>query len=259
MTITDIDDIKSLTITSVVWFEAPVRSEWDDRKQNEHCLAFGLTGNGVHTFKDGRILDFKKNTILYLKENDPYHVKLPDGQICIAIHFQINEKLADKSELLIPKELSSFHSLFLDIEKTYANKRNGWKLYCKGLFFQILSLIAKGKENNSLTPWQRDKIVTATEFMHKHITEFDLNIEHISNDAGISVQYFRRLFHIYHGISPIEYIRNYKIQRAKDMLHLSYLMIGDVAEKLGFPDIYYFSRVFKQVTGLTPSEYRNTL
>jgi two-component system response regulator YesN len=50
-----------------------------------------------------------------------------------------------------------------------------------------------------------------------------------------------------------------KVDLAKNLLKIGYLSISDIASMSGYENIYYFSRVFKESTGMTPTEYRKNL
>ena len=71
----------------------------------------------------------------------------------------------------------------------------------------------------------------------------------------MSESYFRRIFLKNYGISPIKYINNLKIERAKELLTSGLYTVSDVAELSGFHDESYFSREFKKHSGKTPKEY----
>ncbi|NCU25870.1 AraC family transcriptional regulator [Candidatus Nomurabacteria bacterium] len=58
------------------------------------------------------------------------------------------------------------------------------------------------------------------------------------------------------GIPPIEYINSLRIEMSKKLLEADEMQIKQVAASVGFKTSYYFSRIFRQKTGLSPSEYR---
>ncbi|MCF7817417.1 MAG: helix-turn-helix transcriptional regulator [Kiritimatiellales bacterium] len=72
----------------------------------------------------------------------------------------------------------------------------------------------------------------------------------------ISKDYLRHLFRHYADQSPMRTIITTRIEHAKDLLHNDELTVAMVAEECGFESIYYFSRLFKEVTGQTPSGFR---
>ena len=65
-----------------------------------------------------------------------------------------------------------------------------------------------------------------------------------------------KLFKAAYGITPYAYFLNEKIKLAKDMLLFTNLSVKQIANRLSFADEYYFSNVFKQKTGVSPTKYR---
>ena len=72
----------------------------------------------------------------------------------------------------------------------------------------------------------------------------------------MSVKYFTRLFSLYYGMTPKKYILTLQIDLAKNLLGHSVMQITDIAASCGFTDVSSFSKTFKQMTGMTPSDYR---
>jgi AraC-like DNA-binding protein len=82
-----------------------------------------------------------------------------------------------------------------------------------------------------------------------------LDMQELAAAVGLSYRHFRRLFLQFTGLPPNQYLLNLRINRAKRLLEES-LTIEQVALRSGFTDPYYFSRVFKQKTGITPAKWR---
>ena len=83
----------------------------------------------------------------------------------------------------------------------------------------------------------------------------------IKNDTlaaliGVSNVYFRKLFVQVTGMSPIAYVNSLRIERAKEMLKSDYGSLSDVAQSLGYANLYDFSRAFKKRVGVSPSAYK---
>jgi len=79
--------------------------------------------------------------------------------------------------------------------------------------------------------------------------------EDLAKLTGLSTIYFRRLFTEVFGVSPIAYVHKLRIKKAKEMLKSDYGNITDIAQSLGYLNIYDFSRAFKKHTGISPSKY----
>ena len=78
----------------------------------------------------------------------------------------------------------------------------------------------------------------------------------LAKSFHISDDHFRRLFKRYTGIAPYDYYLELKMRRARHLLHATNLTLKHVARSLGFESEFHFSKVFKQRTGMTPSQWR---
>ncbi|MDB6170124.1 MAG: putative AraC family transcriptional regulator [Verrucomicrobia bacterium] len=81
----------------------------------------------------------------------------------------------------------------------------------------------------------------------------------LARGAGYSVDHFSRVFLKVTRSRPQDYAINARIERARQLLSESDLTIGMIAEALGFRDIFFFSRQFRQKTGQTPTDFRRGL
>lgn len=86
---------------------------------------------------------------------------------------------------------------------------------------------------------------------HKKIT-----LAMLSSRAGLSESQLRRLFQNELHNNPMDYVRSRRIENAKEHLRYSDMNIGQIADTLGFANQHIFSRLFKQQTGISPSQYR---
>jgi AraC-like DNA-binding protein len=84
----------------------------------------------------------------------------------------------------------------------------------------------------------------------------DITPEQIARRVNMSYSWFRRIFREYTKLSPIEYMQELTIQKARSLLLSSEMSIKEIAYELNFSDASYFSARFRKYTGLTPSEYR---
>jgi len=78
----------------------------------------------------------------------------------------------------------------------------------------------------------------------------------MASEVGVTPQHFMRLFKARKGMTPSQFVVHTRIDAAKSLLRESNHTITRIAELLGYTDIYFFSRQFKKVSGMTPSAYR---
>lgn len=99
-----------------------------------------------------------------------------------------------------------------------------------------------------------------TEKAMKYIEEniaADLSLEHIADALHISASHLSRTFKKAAGISLTDYINQFRINKAKELLRSTDIYIYAISEMVGYHDATYFSSMFKKLVGVSPSEYRN--
>lgn len=121
--------------------------------------------------------------------------------------------------------------------------------------YSLLSDILKTVEKKYIPTCREKKILPAIEYIAKNYNKHIRN-DDLASAVNISVVYFRKLFKDITGMSPIKYVRLFKIKKAKEMLKSDYSSITDIALSLGYNNVYDFSRDFKKCTGMSPLKYK---
>ncbi len=99
----------------------------------------------------------------------------------------------------------------------------------------------------------------AIQYIRGHYSE-PLNLDDLARHCGVSKQQLIRYFKAAFKTTPIAYITDYKIARAKDLLfNQPHLTIKEISDELGFNNQHYFTKVFVKTTGESPSEYRSRI
>lgn len=100
-----------------------------------------------------------------------------------------------------------------------------------------------------------DRVLRAMEWMQNRLCD-PLTLEDCARAAGYSVTHFNECFRARNGTTPMQYLRELRIQRACHLLDSTALPVKAVAPAAGYPDPFHFSRAFKATTGMTPTQYR---
>lgn len=98
-------------------------------------------------------------------------------------------------------------------------------------------------------------IANAKNYIMEHITE-DISLESISEKFYLSQYYFSRIFKLKTGENLIDYIVRQKIEKSKQLLKNPKYKVYEISQMVGYQSNRYFTKVFKNHTGYTPSEYR---
>lgn len=99
-------------------------------------------------------------------------------------------------------------------------------------------------------------IMDTLDYIQKHFGDEDMSMTEVSKNVGLSSSWLSTKFKEEVGIGFIEYLNNVRVNEAKKLIDEGNYMIYEVSEKSGFSSSQYFSKIFKQITGLTPNEYK---
>lgn len=101
-----------------------------------------------------------------------------------------------------------------------------------------------------------ENIVQLTkEYILKNYQE-QISLTSVASKFGYSLSYLTKIFIKSTGQSPIKYIRDCRINAAKQLLRNPQIPINIVGKKVGYTDPFHFSKTFKQIVGISPTEYR---
>lgn len=81
-------------------------------------------------------------------------------------------------------------------------------------------------------------------------------VEEMAQTVGISAPHLQKLFKIQTEISPVQYLRTLRLEKARELLENSFKQVSEIGFEVGMVDQSHFTRDFKQKYGSTPSAYR---
>lgn len=157
------------------------------------------------------------------------------------------------------KEAPKVASLILEIFDIMRETKEFYLEEAKGITSALLVNISR--ENNGekvpveINAKEAIPISRALDYITLHYME-PLKVEELANWCHISETHFRRVFFSYMNMSPLEYINLVRVQTACDLLKRTDEPITTIAGKCGFTTLSTFNRNFKQITGVSPSQWR---
>jgi len=189
----------------------------------------------------GLLAQLKKEFHVVEKDVSAYEVKLTYVSLVevIKVHFHNELKEFESTGLEGIKDLrqvnflNDLHDQIVDVVIRIAN-------------IKISILIKKDYSEG---------VLQSINYINTHFSEETLNLTKVAEIIGYSSAYTSRIFKQETGKYLIEYINEVRIWYAKKMLENPKNKVYQVAEKVGYANYNYFSRIFKKITGVSPSEY----
>lgn len=221
-----------------------------------HC-GFIYTEKGCehYNFSSGRI-DAEPGSLIFIPKGEVYTIDLDDEE---SIAFCFDFELSDETHLsplsVCKGAASRLRSLFIDSERIWKRKKVGYKADCMSILYKIIAR-AQRQAFEGIHPKNFAKIKTAVDYLGEHYADRDFKISKLYELSELSPKYFGTLFKAQFGVGPKEYAVSLRIERAKELLQSERLSVTTVSEMVGFSDVYHFSKVFKENTLYSPSEYK---
>ncbi|GBG08961.1 putative AraC family transcriptional regulator [Paenibacillus agaridevorans] len=131
------------------------------------------------------------------------------------------------------------------------------KIYILQVLIYLLRKMENKKESNSSEKWKKSVVKRVQQYIDQNHNRV-LRLSEISQEVSISANYLNSIFKSETGHTIMQYIEDYKIDKAKHYLSETDQSMNAVASSLGYYDQYHFSKIFKKETGLTPTQYRKS-
>lgn len=147
-----------------------------------------------------------------------------------------------------------FLEQFKTIHKIWEEKDFGYIIHAKAMAQILVFELVKELSNRNRHSVSDMQIQEAKTYIDNNYNT-PIRIEDLARHCGYSPSHFRKKFNELYGISPVSYINRIRVEKAKQMLKSSFYQNEEIAKLVGFSSSYYFCRVFKKLTGLTPKQY----
>lgn len=228
-----------------------------------HILALALDGK-AHYECEGRSFEATRGTVLYFPPGVEHSARsdaaAPWSFYSVGFTLQTDRKAAEGFFLQLPRfqrlsNFTQFRVYFDQLERAWRGREIGYSMVCRATIMLILQHYGSASVRGEIQSPHASRIETIIQTMHQNVGRVD-PIWLLAEQADLSESRFRFLFREMTGHSVTRYQNRLRILAAKDLLSSGLYAVGEVADELGFRDVYYFSRLFKRFTGLPPSAFR---
>lgn len=220
-----------------------------------HYDGLSIRLDGCATFRQGKqTLDLQAGDMLYCPPRAQY-VQQTDGETVIVVHFICYSRHVDTElEKITPENVAEVQSLMLTMYDLWNRKQPGYQYAATACMYQLMYLIRQQHHEQALqTVGPTDRLAAAVDYIHKHYKQDKVSVTQLAKLSALSETYFRQLFRQLYGVSPCRYITNLRLELALQLLRSQLYTVSEVSEKVGFRDVKYFERVFKQHYHMTPA------
>jgi len=144
--------------------------------------------------------------------------------------------------------------------KERKERQDGWELRLKAQLMSFLVMFSRlvcengGNASNDKRGYCR-YIYNVLSYVSENYSR-EIDSAALARVSGLSADHLARQFKSVMSMTPIEYLRRFRVAKAMDMLKATGMPIADIATAVGFGDISIFSRVFKQTVGVSPAVFR---
>lgn len=155
-----------------------------------------------------------------------------------------------------PRNTGEVQALFTDLERLWGRREPGFLLRCRSIILQLMHIHVRCCCGAAPSVPHARKLAPIVARLQANLAQA-VSIEALAKAAELSPSRFRVLFKHYTGHSVVRYQNWLRVNKAKDLLLSGEYSVTEAAQEVGFVDVYYFSRLFKKLTGFSPSYYRN--
>lgn len=247
------EDSKLLKIENIGFSGDPKNNRFGPGKRNLYLIHYVFSGKGYfngNCVNSGQGFLIRPNTYEYYYPDakDPWKFLWFTSTDPAMEEIFAHLNAAEKSQIFNYDYISVVRSLTKQI------KQNHNKNYCASKILEIFlnlfnqhKLIAKNKNADIYFQYAENYIKA-----NAHRT---VRVSELVGILGITQPYLYKIFERNCGLSPKQYIDNYKVNIAKKMLSESSVTVSEIGRSLGFEDPLVFSRFFKRNVGISPSKF----
>ena len=223
-----------------------------------HGLAYNVNHICIYKFDNGKALEVKSGDCIYLPKTSNYTVikcETNSNSSVYAINFNLTSEEIFEPQLFHTRGKNEVEALFNKASNAWLNKNVGFYEECFSDLYRIIKILKK--ENSSYAPQSKilETLAPALKYINENYTQENIKLSVLAHLCNVSEPYLRRLFNNAFSTSPAVYIRNLRINYAKELIKSGEYTITEIAIISGFCDVSYFSREFRKATGVNPKDY----
>ncbi|MFB8375466.1 AraC family transcriptional regulator [Paenibacillus taichungensis] len=152
-------------------------------------------------------------------------------------------------------------NLYRHVDSMYEewNRRQVFeRFHVKIFFYQFVYTLVQQLKLQGVTSKKKDMVEEIIQYIHEHFNE-SISLESLAEQWNYSIQYLSKQFKLRTGRSPIEYVIQARMAKAKELMIRTDATAQEIASSVGYSDVFYFTRLFKKQVGMTPGQYKKKM
>lgn len=228
-----------------------------ERFAMEHFIGsddiFALVKDGVFSVEcEGERFLIQRNQGFLFRKGILYHRYVVEPVTMYLFRYKSVSHAFDREHVIF-RDLSRLASTFSLLERLDSEVFKDDFEYRGNLFADLVTQYSIENGKNEMVD---EVVLAAIAKINKRMHHRDVKLVEIAAQSGLSYVQFLRRFKAVTGVSPSEYVATVRLQKAKNLLTDTELLIKEIAFACGFENEYYFSNFFKKHTGTSPSAFR---
>ena len=236
--------------------------QWKWNRKATGCTIYYIISGSVKVSLYNEEFVCKENDVFYLSQDEEAVLENMSDSEKLSLYYVIFEFVEGKSfkslgvERVVADNEQKFFHLIRTLYKTRLAEGVAYKIkeyseFLK-LFYELITVGVNTDESLKVDI----KLGKSVQYMKMNFYK-SVTVEKLAEISGYSVSHFRRLFVSTYGVSPQEYLLNYRISKAKELLiDEEDKSIDEIADFLGMCNSSYFCKMFKKKTGMSPHKYK---
>lgn len=230
------------------------------RTISDHELVLIVSGEGKIKIR-GKVITARPGMLFHFAPGVPHSLETESENPMgfYAVHFDMFTFIPgnipelfhpDIDEITTPADFSVLKSLFKNMTELKISGTYGYKLGCSSILGEILFRLMSSNSNYGFSRKAEQIIGYIDNNLDKKLT-----LSAIAKAFSMNGSYLSKLFKSATGYTLTEYIQKARVNKAKEFIIEGNMKMQDIAAFAGYDDPLYFSRVFKKLEGVSPTEY----
>ena len=227
------------------------------KSESVYKMYYVCGGQGC-IYTPGRITPLSAGDVFFTFPASPFALESKEDFTYMYISF-----VGLRANMIMERlNISGHNFIFHDADEVHAFWKKGIKtnpqvmdLISESVLLYTFSFLGDRILEKNNRSKQNHNVQLIKKYIDDHFTDHNFSLQSISNELSYNKKYTSFVFKKHFGLGIVEYLNTIRIQNACTMIEQGFTSVNDIADRCGYSDPQYFSKIFKSKMDLTPSQY----